>query len=140
MIRGFPLRRPGAWMLRLGATLVAVLVLLANGSEIRGQDATAAGKDHASSSQAAAAKNATVTAPRQKKEPENPDLAKTRSEAAELSALADQLRDELNKMTVDVFSLDVLQKTEQAEKLAKKIKGEAAAHLSADSERHQPNP
>jgi hypothetical protein len=52
-------------------------------------------------------------------------LEKTKCDAAELSSLADQLQDELNKMNVNILSLDVLQKTEAIEKLAKKIKGEA---------------
>lgn len=49
---------------------------------------------------------------------------KTKTDAAELSALANQLRDELSKMNVNVLSLDVLQKTDEIEKLAKKIQGE----------------
>lgn len=57
--------------------------------------------------------------------PKKTNLQKTQNDAAELSTLADQLRDELNKMNANVFSLDVLQKTEQVEKLARKIKGEA---------------
>ena len=60
-----------------------------------------------------------------KLEPKSPGLDKTKADAAALSALADQLRDELNKMNVNVFPLDVIQKTEEVEKLAKKIKGEA---------------
>lgn len=50
---------------------------------------------------------------------------KTRTDAAELSALANQLRDELGKMNINVLSLDVLQKADKIEKLARKIKGEA---------------
>ena len=53
---------------------------------------------------------------------------KVKADAAELSTLADQLRDELNKLNVNVFSLDVLQKAEKIEKLAKQIKGEANGH------------
>lgn len=137
MVRWFP---HGARTFRLGATMVAVLVLLATGSVAGGQDANSAGKEPVPSGQAAAVKNGAVAAVRPTREPEDPALAKTRADAAELSALADQLRDELNKMTLDVFSLDVLQKAKKAEKLAKKIKGEANAHLSSDSERRAANP
>ena len=55
-----------------------------------------------------------------KSNPEN----QAQADAARLSALADQLRDELKKMNVNVLSLDVIQKTEEIEKLAKKIKSE----------------
>ena len=51
----------------------------------------------------------------------------TITDAAQLSKLADQLRDELGKLNVNVLSLDVVEKTQQIEKLAKKIKGEAYA-------------
>jgi hypothetical protein len=68
---------------------------------------------------------ASVTTPTPKGEPEKSHLEKTKTDAAELSALADQLRDELNKLNAHTLSLDVLQKTEKIEKLAKKIKGEA---------------
>jgi len=65
------------------------------------------------------------TTPKQEGQHKESNLEKTRNEAAELSTLADQLRDELNKMTFDVFSLDIIQKAEKVEKLAKKIKGRA---------------
>ena len=50
---------------------------------------------------------------------------KTKTDVAQLSALADQLRDELNEMNPNVFSLDILQKSQAIEKLAKQIKEEA---------------
>ncbi len=68
---------------------------------------------------------AALTIPKQKDEPKKSPLEKTKTDAAELSTLADQLRDELNKMNVNVLPFDVIQKTEKVEKLAKKIKGEA---------------
>jgi hypothetical protein len=74
------------------------------------------------------------------KPPENPDLEKARSDAAELSTLASQLRDELNKLRFDVLALDVIQKTEKVEKLAKKIKGEASGEVKVNSQRPQPTP
>jgi len=63
--------------------------------------------------------------PKEKEEPKKSKLEKTRTDAAELSALADQLRDELKNMNVNVLPLDVLEKAQKLEKLAKKIKGEA---------------
>jgi len=68
------------------------------------------------------------------------DLAATRAEAAELSALAGQLRDELNKMNFNVLALDVLQKTEKVERLAKKIKGEATGNNKLNAQRPQNAP
>ncbi len=50
-----------------------------------------------------------------------------KADAAELSALADQLRDQLQKMNINVFSLSVEKRTEAIEKLAKKIKDEINA-------------
>jgi hypothetical protein len=58
-------------------------------------------------------------------EAKSPSGEKAKDDAAKLSTMANQLRDQLNKMNVNVLSLDVLQKTEAIEKLAKKIKGEA---------------
>jgi len=71
---------------------------------------------------------AALTTPQQKGEPKKTHLEMTKADAAELSALADQLRDELNKMNVNVLPLDVIEKTQKVEKLAKKIKGEANGH------------
>jgi hypothetical protein len=50
---------------------------------------------------------------------------KANSDAAELSDLADQLRDQLHRTDINMLSLTIIQKTEAIEKLAKKIKGEA---------------
>jgi len=55
-------------------------------------------------------------------------LEKTKADAAELSALADQIRDELNKMNVNVLPIDVIEKAEKVEQLARKIKDEAHGH------------
>jgi hypothetical protein len=60
--------------------------------------------------------------------PKKSNGEKAKADAAELSTLADQLRDQLNKMNVNILSFDVIQKTEAIEKLAKKIKGEANEH------------
>jgi hypothetical protein len=50
------------------------------------------------------------------------------ADAAELSTLANQLRAQLHKMNVYVFSLEVVEKTEAIEKLVKKIKAEGNEH------------
>jgi hypothetical protein len=73
-----------------------------------------------------ASNQATLIPVKPKQEPRESKLVKTKSDAAKLSALADQLRDELNKMNVNVYSLDVLHKTEKLEQLAKQIKEEAS--------------
>ena len=59
---------------------------------------------------------------------ETPKLSpceKAKSDAAELSDLADKLRDQLHRTDVNILPLTIIQKTEAIEKLAKKIKGEA---------------
>ena len=61
-------------------------------------------------------------------EPRKTGREKAQADAAQLSTLADQLRDQLNKLNVNVLPLAVLQKTETIEKLARKIRGEADAH------------
>lgn len=50
------------------------------------------------------------------------------ADAAELASTANQLRDELKKINAYVLPLDVMQKTETIEKLAKKIRGESRVH------------
>jgi len=55
-------------------------------------------------------------------------LEKTKSDAAEISALADQIRDELSKVNVNVLPLDVIEKAAKVEQLARKIKEEARGH------------
>jgi hypothetical protein len=72
----------------------------------------------------AANAQAAVTTP--KKESLGPSTGeKARADAAELSDLADQLRDELHRTDINILSLNIIQKTEAIEKLTKKIKGEA---------------
>ena len=77
---------------------------------------------------ASAKTNQAAPTPAKQSGPKPTGIEKTREDAAELSLLADQLRDELNKSNVNVLSFDVLQKTEAIEKLARKIKGEANEH------------
>jgi len=71
---------------------------------------------------------AALISPQQKEEPKKTHREKSKADAAELSALADKLSAELNKMNINVLSLDVIQKTKEIEELAKKIKGEAHEH------------
>jgi hypothetical protein len=53
---------------------------------------------------------------------------RAKADAAELSDLADQLRDQLHGTDINILSLNIIQKTEAIGKLAKKIKGEANGH------------
>lgn len=50
------------------------------------------------------------------------------ADAAELSAVANQLRDQLHEVNVNVFPLGVVQKTEVIERLVRKIKEEGHDH------------
>jgi hypothetical protein len=107
--------------------VIAALFLLTAVPTRSAQDSPPLKNGEALSSTSAVNDQAALTAPKQNGEPKKSKLEKTKTDAAELSALADKLRDELKKMNVNVFSLDVIQKTEEVEKLAKKIKGEAYA-------------
>jgi hypothetical protein len=111
----------------LGA-VVAALVLLTTVSMRSAQSPASLKNGEALPPPAAVNNEASLTAPRENAEPKKSKLEKTKTDAAELSALADKLRDELKKMNANVLSLDVIQKTEEVEKLAKKIKGEAYVH------------
>ena len=121
----YPLRRLRGLILPLGVGVVAALVLLTSIS-VRSAQNPAPPKNEEVSPPAAAVKNeAALTPSNPKGEPKNSNLEKTKTDAAELSALADQLRDELKKMNANVLSLEIIEKTQKVEKLAKKIKGEA---------------
>jgi hypothetical protein len=61
---------------------------------------------------------------KQKKSIMNSNFEKSKRDAAELAALASQLRDELNKPNVDTLSLEGMNRIERIEKLAKKIREE----------------
>jgi hypothetical protein len=56
------------------------------------------------------------------------NFKKMKDEAAELASLSNELRDELNKTSVDILSLDVIHRAEKIEKLARKIKEEARGY------------
>ena len=55
------------------------------------------------------------------------NLAKAKSDAAELAALARELREELNKPGVDALSFAVVNRADKIGKLAKKIREETRA-------------
>jgi len=120
-----PSQKMRGFISRLGMGGVAALILLTAVS-VRSAQSPAPPKNEEVPPPAAAVKNeAALTPSNPKGEPKNSNLEKTKADAAELSALADQLRDELKKMNANVFSLDIIEKTQKVEKLAKKIKGEA---------------
>jgi ssRNA-specific RNase YbeY (16S rRNA maturation enzyme) len=125
MIRTRPLLTFRRLILPLGAGVAAALVLLTTLSLRSAQNPAPAKNGEVLSPPAAVNNQAALIAPKQNEEPKKSNLERTRTDAAELSALADQLRDELKKTNVNVLPLDVLEKTEKLEKLAKKIKGEA---------------
>jgi hypothetical protein len=112
-------------MFPLGVGVVAALVLLTTASARSAQNPASPKNGEALPSPSAVNNQAAMASPKEKEEPKRSGLDKTKADAAELSALADQLRDELNQTNVNVFPLDVLEKTQKLEKLAKKIKGEA---------------
>ena len=128
MIRARPPLKFRGSILPLGVGVVAALVLLTTMSVRSAQNPSPPKIGEALTPPSAANDQAVLTTPKQIEEPKKSNLEKTKTDAAELSALADQLRDELNKMNVNVLALDVIHKTEEVEKLAKKIKGEAYEH------------
>ncbi len=140
MFRARPLHKLSGYVIPVGVGVGAALVLLAALAARSAQKSAAPPDGEVLSPPAAVKDRVALTPPDQKGEPKEPTLEKTRIEAAELSALADQLRDELNKMTFDVFSLDIVDKTEKIEKLAKKIKGDANGNLKSNSPQHQGTP
>jgi hypothetical protein len=125
MIRTRPLTTFRGFTLPLGLGIVATFVLLTTVSMRSVQNPSPPNNGEVLSPSPAVNDQAALVTSKQQGEPKKSNLEKTRTDAAELSALADQLRDELKKMNVHVLSLDVIQKTEEVEKLAKKIKGEA---------------
>ena len=110
--------------LRLLAAVVTVIIFLTT-SSLRSEQHSPAPKTGEVVANSGPNPAAAPAASDPKADTKKTSLQKTQDDAAELSALADKLRDELNKMNSNVFALDVLQKTEEVEKLARKIKGEA---------------
>jgi hypothetical protein len=128
MIRTRPLRKFRGYILPLGVGVVAALVLLTTVSVRSAQNPAPPKNGEVASSPSAVNGQAALNTPTEKQEPKKSNLEKTKTDAAELSALADQLRDELNEMNVNILPLDVIEKTQRLEKLAKKIKGAANGH------------
>lgn len=125
MIRFHPLHNLRGFMVLLGAGVIAALALLPPTPVRSAQNPAPAGTGEVLSPPSGVKNVAAPSTPRQEEEHKNSPLEKTKTDAAELSTLADQLQDELNKMNVYVLPVDVIQKTEKVEKLAKKIEGEA---------------
>lgn len=65
---------------------------------------------------------------KQKRELLKSRFEKIKDDAAQLATKANDLHDELDRSSVDILSLDVIQKAEKIEKLAKKIKDEAKGY------------
>jgi hypothetical protein len=125
MFRGRPLSKFLGGTLPTSVGIIIALVLLTTLSVWSAQNPAPPKNGEILSSPSAVNNMSAQPASHQKDDPKKSNLEKTKSDAAELSSIADQLRDELKDMNVNVLSLDVLQKTEEVEKLAKKIKGEA---------------
>lgn len=125
MNRTLPVMKLCRFILSSRVGMVAALILLATVSVRSAQNSGQPKEGEVLSTPAAVNKDATLNTPKPAGATHKSNFEKTKDDAAQLSALADQLRDELKQMNANVFSLDVLQKTEQLEKLAKKIKGEA---------------
>jgi hypothetical protein len=70
----------------------------------------------------------TELTPKQKREVMKSNFEKMKKEAAQLASMATELRDQLDKSNVDILSLDVIQRAERIEKLARKIKEEAKGY------------
>jgi len=56
------------------------------------------------------------------------NFEKVKNDAAQLASMANELRGELNKTSVDILSMDVIHRAEKIEKLARKIKEEAKGY------------
>ncbi len=125
MVRTRPLLKVGVSFLSLCGVVVAAIVMLTSVPVRSAQNPSPPKSGEALSPPPASDNPAAANSPKDKGEPKKTNLDKTRTDAAELSALADQLRDELKNLNVNVLPLDVLEKTQKLEKLARKIKGEA---------------
>ncbi|MGD1158678.1 MAG: hypothetical protein ABSA41_23035 [Terriglobia bacterium] len=66
--------------------------------------------------------------PKQKRELMKSNFEKVKNDAAQLASMANELRGELNKTSVDILSMDVIHRAEKIEKLARKIKEEAKGY------------
>jgi hypothetical protein len=114
----FPLRAGG----------MASLILLAAVSVQSAQNPALPKNGEALSPPPAVNSQTALITPKPKEEPKKSSREKTKTDAADLSALADKLSTELSKMNINVLSLDVIKKTKEIEELAKKIREEANEH------------
>ncbi len=69
--------------------------------------------------------NSSPMTPKQQRELLKANFAKMKKDADDLADLAKSLQDELNKSNENVLSLDVVEKADKIEKLAKRIKSSA---------------
>jgi hypothetical protein len=120
-----PPLRVGVSILYLCGAVVAAAVMMSSVAMRSAQNPAPPKSTAGLSSPPALNNQPAATTPKENSESKKSDIEETKTDAAELSALADQLRDELKKMNVNVLPLDVLEKTQKLEKLARKIKGEA---------------
>ncbi len=74
------------------------------------------------------ANNARPLNPHQKQTIMNANFEKAKNDAAELAAMAKELRETLSKPNVDVLSFEVVSRAEKISKLAKKIREETKAY------------
>ena len=118
----------GGFMLRLGMGSVAGFIFISALSVWSAQNPALPKTNETAPAPSEVHNPAAVGSPKQNEDGEKSNHENAKADAAELSALADQLHDELKKMNKNVFSLAVVKKTEEIERLAKKIKGEANAH------------
>ena len=70
----------------------------------------------------------TPVSPKQKKSIMHANFEKSKSDATELAALAKGLREELDKPNANVLSLEVINRAEKIERLAKKIRDETKGY------------
>jgi hypothetical protein len=103
---------------------LAAAILLAVAPLSIAQNPAAPKNEESVSSSTVPNAQAAVSAAKQEP-PESSSGEKARADAAELAELANQLRDQLHRTDFNILSLNIIQKTEAIEKLAKKIKGES---------------
>ena len=115
------------FILALLAGVMAALISL-TASSVRSEQHSLAPKNSQAVTDFTPNQPTTPPTTKQKGEARRLASGQTQDDAAALCNVANQLRDELNKMNAYVFPLDVLHKTEEVERLARKIRGEANKH------------
>src|ERR1700728_4119429 len=100
MMRSHPPHKLRRFVVRLvGIVIALVLLVTMPGRSV--QNSAVPNDGRALHASAAANTEAALTTPKPTEEPKHSTRQKTKIDAAELSALADQLRDELNKLNVN---------------------------------------